>query len=202
MAFTPPGETRDKVFRFVRDRILSGSVPSVREVQTAMGFAAVESARKQLDALVAEGRLEKDAGLARSYRLPRVRGEARATQVPVVGTVQAGGLHEAIENPDGWLLVESRHRPDELFALRVRGDSMIEAGILPDDLVIVRRGAVQPKGTIVVAMVGDEATVKRLGARRGKIVLEPANRAYEPIVAEPSSVRVLGRVIEVRRKLG
>ncbi|MBI5850648.1 MAG: repressor LexA [Planctomycetes bacterium] len=202
MAFTPPGETRDKVFRFVRDRILSGSVPSVREVQLAMGFAAVESARKQLDALVAEGRLEKDSGLARSYRLPRARGEARATQVPVLGTVQAGQLQEAIENPDGWVLVESRHRPEDLFALRVRGDSMIEAGILPDDLVVVRKGSAQPKGAIVVAMVGDEATVKRLGARRGKVVLEPANRAYQPIVAEPSSVRVLGRVIEVRRQLG
>lgn len=201
MAFTPPGETRDKVFRFVRDRILCGAVPTVREVKDAMGFSAIESARKQLDALVAEGRLEKDAGLARSYRLPRVRGEARAMQVPVLGTVQAGRLHEAIENPDGWVLVESRHKPDELFALRVRGDSMIEAGILPDDLVIVRRGPVQQKGTIVVALVGDEATVKRLGARRGKVVLEPANPRYEPIVLDPAGVRVLGRVVEVRRQL-
>ena len=122
-------------------------------------------------------------------------------QVPVLGTVQAGRLHEAIENPDGWVLVESRHKPDELFALRVRGDSMIEAGILPDDLVIVRRGPVQQKGTIVVALVGDEATVKRLGARRGKVVLEPANPRYEPIVLDPAGVRVLGRVVEVRRQL-
>ncbi len=201
MAFTPPGETRDKVFRFVRDRILDGAVPTVREVQDAMGFSAIESARKQLDALVAEGRLEKEEGLARGFRLPRVRGEARALQVPVIGTVQAGRLSEAIENPDGWVFVESRHRPEELFALRVRGESMTGVGILPGDLVIVKKGAVQQKGAIVVALVENEATVKRLGLRRGKVILEAANPAFESIALDPSSVRLLGRVVEVRRQL-
>ena len=70
MAHTPPGRTREKVFRFMRRRLMEGAPPTVREVQDAMGFAAVESARKQLDALVAEGRLAKTAGRARGYRLP------------------------------------------------------------------------------------------------------------------------------------
>ncbi len=86
MAHTPPGRTRERVFRFVRDRLLSGAPPTVREVQAAMGFAAVESARKQLEALVDEGRLAKTPGRSRGYRLAqRDRGRGRTTQVPLVG---------------------------------------------------------------------------------------------------------------------
>ena len=83
------------MFRYVRDRLLAGAPPTVREVQDAMGFGAVESARKQLDALVAEGRLLKDPGRARSYRLPESREGERAVRVPLLGRVQAGALHEA-----------------------------------------------------------------------------------------------------------
>lgn len=204
MAHTPPGRTREKVFRFVRDRLLSGAPPTVREVQEAMGFAAVESARKQLDALVDEGRLHKTPGRSRGYRLTRRdRGHGRTTAVPVVGEIQAGDLRTAVEDPKGYVVAETRFAPKELFALTVRGDSMAGAGILPGDLVIVRRQQKAESGDIVVALVDDEATVKTLRLRRGRAILEPQNPAYRPISPpRGQELRILGKVIEVRRRLG
>jgi repressor LexA len=200
MAHTPPGVTREKVYSFVRDRLLAGAPPTVREVQVAMGFGAVESARKQLEALVAEGRLVKQPGLARGYQLPAAFAGDRAVRVPLLGQVQAGDLRAAIQEPDGFVMVESRYAAEDLFALRVRGESMRDAGILDDDVVIVRRQPRAEAGQIVVALVDDEATVKTFRMRRNKVVLEPANEAFAPIVLEPGAVRILGRVVEVRRR--
>lgn len=200
MARTTPGRTRERVFRFVRGRLRVGEPPTVREVQEAMGFGAVESARKQLDALVAEGRLTKLPGKARGYRLARARGGAVA-QVPILGEIEAGHLEEAIEQPDGWVVCEVRFDPDELFALRVRGESMVGAGILPGDVVIVRRQQTVRPGDIVAALIGDEATIKTYRLRRRHPVLEPANPSFEPIVPHDADFRILGKVIEVRRQI-
>ena len=200
MAYTPPGETREKVYRFIRDRLLAGSPPTVREVQEAMGFGAVESARKQLDALVAEGRLVKTPGRSRSYRLPGAPA-GLATRVPIVGRIRAGNLDAALEDPDGFVVFETRVPPEELFALRVRGDSMKGVGILDGDVLIVRQQADAETGSVVVAMVDGDATVKTLRRRRNRVHLEPANPAYDVIVPEPGSLRILGRVLEVRRTL-
>ncbi len=154
MAHTPPGQTRERIFRFVRERLLAGDPPTVREVQEAFGFRAPASAREQLEALVGEGRLAKeDGGRARGYRLPdRAAGVAF---VPVLGRVQAGALTEAIEEADGFVAVGGRSPRDLLFALRVRGESMRDAAILDGDLVIVRRQSRAQSGQIVVALVGD-----------------------------------------------
>ncbi|MBP2680732.1 MAG: regulatory protein LexA, partial [Candidatus Krumholzibacteriota bacterium] len=89
----------------------------------------------------------------------------------------------------------------QLFALRVHGESMIGAGILPGDLVIVRSQATAQSGEIVVALIGDEATVKRLRLRRGRIELHPENPAFEPIIPGPNECTILGKVIEIRRHL-
>ncbi|MEZ5967412.1 MAG: transcriptional repressor LexA [Planctomycetota bacterium] len=201
MAYTPPGRTREKVFRFVRDRLLSGSPPTVREVQVAMGFEAVESARRHLDALVAEGRLHKTPGRSRSYRLAETRSrQPRVRTVPLLGRVQAGTPHAAIEAPDGYVSAEIDSR-GEFFALRVRGDSMIDLGILENDLVIVHRQDKAEHGDIVVAMVGDEATVKTLLRRGRRAELAPANPRYAPLAIDPETTRILGKVVEVRRRL-
>ena len=186
----------------MRKRLLEGAPPTVREVQEAMGFGAVESARKQLDALVAERRLVKTPGRARGYRLPPRRDTPRPQAlVPVVGEVQAGALTEAIETPEGYVMVETRHSPDDLFALRVRGDSMVDAAILPGDTVIVRRRGKVESGDIVVALVAGEATVKTLRRRGRRVELHPANAAYRPIVPPPAELEILGKVIELRRRL-
>jgi repressor LexA len=207
VAHTPPGETRERVYQFVRRRILEGNPPTIREVQAAMGFRAVESARSHLNALVAEGRLAKEPGRSRGYALParlagsRNRREPPLALVPLVGQVQAGDLNLALETPEGHLPVQTRHPADQLFALIVEGRSMMGAGILPGDLVIVRRQPTAQNGEVVVALVGDEATVKTLRIRRGRVELHPANRRFKTILPDPQDLRILGKVIEVRRRL-
>ncbi len=198
MGRTPPGETRESVRRFVAERLMRGEPPSVREVQRALGFRAVQTARAHLEALVREGRLSKRAGQARGYALPE--GARGARLVPLLGRVPAGALRTAVEEHEGYVAVSGRGR-DDLFALRVRGESMLGAGILDGDIVIVRRQPAAESGDVVVALVGDEATVKRLRLRSGRIELHPENPAYAPIVAVPGAVRVLGKVVEVRRHL-
>lgn len=202
MGRTPAGQTRERVFKMVRERLLAGSPPTVREVQHALGFRAVQTAREHLEALVEEGRLTKRPGRARGYRLPTPT--TPAVMVPLLGRVPAGPLDEAVEDFEDYLhvqLTHSAHTAGELFALRVHGDSMQGAGILDGDVVVVRRDDAARSGRIVVALVGDEATVKRLRLRRGRVELHPENPAYEPIVPRPDDVRLLGTVIEVRRSL-
>jgi len=207
---TPPGETRESIYKFMRDRLLEGKPPTVREVQARFGFKAVQTAQAHLEQLVAEGRLVKEygemKGRARGYGLPESSVDhARPTVfAPVLGHIQAGNLQAAIEDREGLVPVQRGRRragSEQLFALRVRGESMLEAGILPDDIVIVRAQQTADVGDIVVAMVGDEATVKTFRTRRGKVVLQPENAAFEPIVLDPHEVKILGKVIEVRRYL-
>jgi repressor LexA len=193
-------ERKQQIFRFVRDRLLAGAPPSIREVQQAFQFRAVQSARDYLEALVEDGLLEKQLGKARSYRLPE-NTDWPTLLVPLLGGVQAGLLTTAIEDPDGFVAVQSRKERSELFALRVRGESMRDAAILPDDIVIVQRQPSADSGDIVVALVEDEATVKRLRLRDGRVELHPENPAFEPIIPDPEQLQILGKVVEVRRFL-
>ena len=204
MAHTPPGQTRERVFRFMRDRLLDGRPPTVREVRDALGFRAVESARSHLMALVEDGRLVQRPGEARGYQLPETMGQGGVPRlVPLLGRVPAGPLDLAVEDVESYLPTRSSSS-DELFALRVRGDSMRDVGIMDGDLVIVRRQPTASSGSIVVALVGDEATVKTLHISSdsgGRIELRPENPDYQPIIPDPSEVQILGKVVEVRRFL-
>lgn len=203
----PPGDGRERVLAFVREAIGEGRPPTVRDVQQALGFRAVQSAQEHLAKLVAEGRLMKDEGRARGYRLPS---DPPTRLVPILGRVPAGPLGEALEEPEGYLKIEARgseaerrqlaaSRAAPYFALRVQGDSMTGAGLLDGDLVVVERGASVRDGDIVVARVGGEATVKRLRlelrrtrragrdvAELARVELAPENPAYAPIVIDPS----------------
>jgi repressor LexA len=202
MGRTPPGQTRQRVYRFVQDRLLSGLPPTVREVKEAFGFRSVQSAREHLETLVKDGFLTKEKGKARGYRLPNTVGPDRPTRlVPLLGRVQAGPLDIATEDLHGYIPVQSQHPPDELFGLRVSGKSMSGIGILPDDIVVVRRQPTANSGEIVVALVGDEATVKRLRIRKDRVELHPENPDFEPIIPDTSELTLLGKVIEVRRYL-
>jgi repressor LexA len=171
----------------------------VREVQEAFGFRSVQTAREHLELLVEEGRLAKEKGKARGYRLPIE--DTPTVLVPLLGRVPAGPLDLAVEDLEGYLPIQSRHSPGELFGLRVRGESMTGAGILPGDIVVVRRQATARSGEIVVALVGDEATVKRLRIRGKRAELHPENPAFEPLVPGPDEMTLLGKVIEVRRSM-
>jgi len=200
MSRTPKGLTRERVFTFVRERLLMGLPPTVRDVQRALGFKAVETARGHLDTLLSEGKLAKEPGVSRGYRLPE-SSFAPSLLVPLLGRVQAGALTLATEEVQEFIPVSSRLPSAELFALQVRGDSMSQAGILHGDVVIVKKQPSAENGEIVVALVGEEATVKRLRVIAGRIELHPDNPSFAPIVPDPSSLSILGRVIEVRRQL-
>lgn len=199
MPYSPEGRTRERVFRFVRERILAGRPPTVREVQEALGFRAVETARRHLENLVAEGRLLREPGKARGYRL--LQEASKVVLVPLVGRVQAGPLTTALEEPDEYLAVVTDRDRGDLFALRVRGNSMLGAGILPGDIAIVRRQAMAQDGDIVVAMVEDEATLKRVRIRGGYVELHAENRDFPAMRFKPWEVRILGKVIQIWRDL-
>jgi len=192
MGKTPPGQTREKVFRFVHEKLLEGRPPTMREIADEMGFVTSQTAREHLERLAQDGRLEKLPG-ARGYR---VVGGTSAAPVPVVGRVVAGGLSFATEDIEGYEAVEGGHG---LFGLRVRGMSMRDAGILDGDLVLVRPQATARTGEIVVALVGDEATVKVLHRAGKRVELRPRNPAFRRIT--PKELRILGKVVEVRRRI-
>ena len=199
--FTPPGETRNRVYRYVRERLEAGYPPTIREVQGAMGFRAVQTAREHLERLVSEGSLAKRSGKARGYYLPQKGMEGLPSiLIPLLGRVQAGGLNAAIEFLEGYIPARGKSS-ENLFALRVQGESMTGIGILPGDIVVVRSQPTAESGNIIVALVNDEATVKRLQIYGCRIELHPENPNFEPIVPRPEQFFILGKVIETRRYL-
>jgi repressor LexA len=218
MAYSQPGSTRRRIYQFVRERLESGEPPTVREIQHHFGFRSAQTVQEHLEALIREGALERSGERrARAYRLPddayggardgggrdggaRVAGRL-ARGIPLLGRVQAGAMTSAVEDIEGYIPVSIKREGEELFGLRVRGESMRDAGILPGDVVIVRRQPEAPEGSIVVALNGEEATVKRLRFREGRPELHPENPDFEPIIPDSEDFRILGKVIEVRRDL-
>jgi repressor LexA len=194
---TPKGQTRERIYTFVRKRLLEGLPPTVREVRDAFEFKAVETAREHLETLVREGRLAKQPGKARGYSLPMGH-DPVTVAIPLLGRVQAGQLTTAVEDVEGYIPVQTRGS-GELFALTVRGESMTGAGIMPGDIAVARHQPTADPGDIVVALVGDEATVKRLRFNQGDIELHPDNPDFQPIIPDPSELVILGKVIEIRR---
>ena len=202
MGRTPDGQTREKIFRFVCDHLLNNVPPTTREVQEAFGFRSVQTAREHLEGLVEQGLLTKVKGKARGYRLPTVhKGTTRTVLVPLLGRVQAGPLNIAIEDLEGFIPIQSKRSSSQLFGLRVQGESMIGAGILPGDIVIVLRQPIANSGDIVVGLVGDEATVKRLKICKDHVELHPENPKYQPIIPDSVEITIIGKIIEVHRYL-
>jgi repressor LexA len=120
--------------------------------------------------------------------------------IPLLGRVAAGIPATAMENIEGYIPVQSRSR-GKLFALTVEGKSMTGAGIWPGDVVIVRHQPTADSGDIVVALIGDEATVKRLRVKKGRIELHPENTDFDVIVPDPDKLVILGKAIEIRRNI-
>lgn len=160
------------VSRFIQE---NGYAPSVREIGAGVGLRSTASVSYHLRALQEKGLLQ--GGDTKGRKRAVVTG-VRAGQIPVVGVVTAGSPILAVENQEGTM---SWDGDASCFALRVRGDSMINAGILSGDKVVVRPQSTADDGQIVVARIGDEATVKRLHKSDGQIWLMPENPNYEPI---------------------
>ena len=172
-----------------------GVAPSTGDLAARLGVSRT-TAHDHLLALKRKGYLDHIEGVARSWRPLK----GRPAQVPVVGRVAAGTPVLAAENVEDHVTFDDARHGETLFALRVRGDSMIDAGIFEGDLVVVRKQDAARDGDIVVALVDDEeATVKKLRRVGDQVHLVAMNPAYEPIVLDGRRVRLLGKVVGLRR---
>ena len=170
----------------------NGFAPSVREIGAAVGLRSTASVSYHLQQLQEKGYLQSPGAKGRKRAIVT---SLRPGQIPVVGVVTAGLPILALENQEGTIAWEG---DSKCFALRVRGDSMINAAILDGDMVVVRPQANADDGQIVVARIGDEATVKRLSRKNGEIWLLPENDAFEPI--DGSEAELIGIVKAVVRE--
>ena len=174
-----------------------GYPPSVREIGEYVGLKSPSTVHFHLKGLQSAGLITQAAGKTRAISI-NDENLPKKDQVPVVGNVAAGSPILAQECIEDYLTFDTDGLTGEHFALRVRGESMLYAGILPDDLVIVHQQQDARNGEIVVAMIEDEATVKTLQRKNGHTLLLPENPDYEPINGDHAEI--LGKVVAVVRK--
>lgn len=205
---------QQKILEFIRQHVQQhGYPPSVREIGDAVALRSSSTVHGHLNRLEARGYLRRDPTKPRTIELLsqgpvgpaaiRERGDASTSdtrRVPVVGRVAAGAPILAVEDAqDTFPLPADWVHDDQVFMLAVEGESMIEAGILPGDLLVVRGQPSAYNGDIVVALLGEEVTVKRFFREAGRVRLQPENSAMEPIYAK--QVRILGKVIGLVRRM-
>ncbi|GGK63784.1 transcriptional repressor LexA [Nocardia camponoti] len=200
-------QRRQQILAAIRDSVLAhGYAPGAREIADAVGLRSASTVSRHLKALEEDGFLRRGSAVTRAIDVRRflrgipAEGSDTAVSVPVVGDIAAGTPILAEQHTDEQLTL-----PRELvgrgtvFALRVRGDSMIDAAICDGDLVVVRSQTEAVSGDIVAAMIGDEATVKVYRRRNGHTYLEPRNPAYG--VLDGDEAVILGRVVSVMRRM-
>ena len=199
-------EVLEVIEQYQRER---GFPPSVREIGEAVGLTSPSTVHAHLATLQRLGYLRRDPTKPRAIEVRfdpssgAIAERRPARHVPLVGDVAAGTDVLAQENVEEVLPVPADFTGEgDLFMLRVRGDSMIEAGILDGDYVVARQQQSADNGDVVVAGIpGDEATVKTFTRKGGKVVLVPANSRLSPMVFDPGDVHVFGRVVTVLRRL-
>ena len=207
---------QQRVYNYIAESIArQGYAPSVREIGEALGLKSPSTVHFHIKHLEELGLIEKGAGKGRAIALknpPQAEipapapapaaedegGPASRRRVPIVGNVAAGSPILAQECIEDYLTFDTGGHDEEYFALRVRGESMLGVGILPDDLVVVHRQSIAQNGQIVVALLGDEATVKTLKRKGSEVWLLPANPDYQPI--DGRECTILGRVVAVVRQ--
>lgn len=201
-------DKQEKALNYIRKEIEShGRPPTLREIGAEVGISSTNGVRYMLDALERKGFLERSPMLSRGIELTS-RALSRTINpdirlVPLVGRVAAGKPLLASENVEDHIRVDrSIVGSGDTFALKIRGDSMRDAGILEGDVIFARPQDTANPGDIVVALLGEEATVKYFRPQAGKVRLEPANQYFSPIVVERGTpgFRILGRVIGLMRK--
>ena len=193
-----------RVYDFLSTAIREkGYAPSIPEIGQQFKIASTRGVFDHLKALERKGYIKRIG--KRAIELVGAKGRSpfpEATEIPILGQIQAGVPLLAEENVEGFLAVASEiARGKETFALKVKGDSMIEDGILDGDHVIIRRQEIAQNGDIVCALIGDEATLKRFHRNGSEVTLKPANRNYEPIIVKKGDFRILGKAAGVIRKL-
>ncbi len=195
-------EPQVRTLKAIRDVLTEkGYPPTIIELAARLGISHA-SAHAQVGQLVRKGYLRREPNKSRGLAIAREpeRGVSALVPVPIIGRVAAGEPLLAVENRVGEVLVEgNRERLRHCFALKVTGDSMVDARIDDGDLVIVRQQPAAESGEIVVALLGDEATVKRFYIRGDQIELRPENRRLRPIRINPEDeLRIIGKVVAVR----
>ena len=174
----------------------NGYTPSVREIGKECGIKSTATVHSYIEKLQTKGYLNKTENKKRAVTI----GKGTGVTIPLVGTVTAGQPIFAYENyEDYYTFPASEFKGEELFMLRVEGTSMIDAGIMNGDKIIVRRQETAENGEIVVALVEDSATVKRFYRRNGQIVLHPENEALSDMIFEDGQVSILGKVVGLMR---
>lgn len=184
-------EIYDFILAFTNEH---GYPPSVREIGTAVGLKSPSTVHFHMKGLEEAGLIVKAEGKTRAISLPG----SHADQVPIVGNVAAGSPILAQEYIEDYLTFDTQGLSGEHFALKVRGESMINAGILPGDLVVVHRQQEVRSGEIAVALFEDEATVKTYQRKDGQVWLLPANPEYQPI--DGTHAEIIGKVVAVIRR--
>jgi repressor LexA len=205
-------ERQREILTFVRRHLdAHGYPPTVREIGSAVGLTSPSTVHAHLANLERAGLIRRDATKPRALEVisggrdaavpgPAAEAARRAHTLPLVGEVAAGGPVVAEELIEDYLPIPDALCSDADFVLNVRGESMIDAGILPGDMVVVRRQSDARDGDVGVALVGDEdATVKRFFRDGGRVRLQPENDSMEPIY--PDEVAILGKVVAVLRRL-
>ena len=191
----PISEKQKQILRFIQEYTASeGYPPAVREIAAAVGLRSPSSVHAHVKHLRELGYLEQSEGKTRTVKLA---GQTGTSTVPLLGKVAAGQPILAVEQAEDILHVDLHGRSGRYFALHIQGDSMIDAGILHGDVIVVRRQGYAQQGQIVVAVIEDEATCKRLEKKDGHVWLMPENEAYAPIPGDDA--RILGVVVKVMR---
>lgn len=190
-------ENEKMVFEFIKDRIEEGYPPTVREICAEFGFKSTSTAHRYINNLTAKGLLEKGNNQNRAIRLTGGNG----MKIPLVGTVTAGIPITAIEEITDYISFQpARHYSNPLFALKVRGESMINAAILDGDMVVIEQTPYAENGDIVCALVDNgSATIKTFYKEDGHYRLQPENDTMDPIIVD--EVSILGKVVGVVRYL-
>ncbi len=183
-------DKQNEIFEYIKEMISKrGIAPSVREIGAAVGLRSTSSVQYNLNALENAGYIKRDANLKRTIR---ICGSAETvTHIPLIGTVTAGVPILATQQIEDYIAV-SGVSGSKLFALHVKGDSMFNAGIYDGDIVVVEQTPVAENGEIVVALIDEEATVKRFYKENGHFRLQPENDKYEPIIVNECAI--LGKV--------
>jgi len=193
-------ENQQRILEFIKSEIENkGYPPSVREICTAVGLRSTSTVHAHLNHLEEQGLIRRDPTKPRALEV--VDGtQARGRSVPLVGKVTAGQPILAVENIEDYLVLpQSMLGKDDMFCLRVQGESMIDIGILDGDIVVLRKQDTAENGEIVVAMTPeDEATLKRIYYEEDRVRLQPENSTMEPIYTENATV--LGKLVALVRQ--
>ncbi|RQW79268.1 MAG: transcriptional repressor LexA [Geobacter sp.] len=188
---------QDKVFRFIRERIQQDIPPTIREIARELGFSSTGTVRDYLSALEKKGYLKRKNNLSRAIELLN----DNFNKIPIIASIAAGKPDLAYEDiqgyvePERFLLNAGR---GDIFALKVKGESMIEAGIMDGDIAVIRKQKTAANGEIIAALLeNNEVTLKKFKTKGSKVFLAPANVNYQPIYKD---FTIIGKLITILRK--